>query len=104
MNSEQLFTLALGLTSPWRVEQIKFEKPKSNRSQLHLYLSFSPGSKFKDASGNDCPIHDTKEKVWRHLVFFQHECYLHAKVPRIRTKDGTVQQVQVSQHWLYIVI
>lgn len=95
MNSEQLFTIALGLTPPWKVDHLKFERSKKNRSQLHIYLTFAKGSKFKDATGQDCAIHDTKEKVWRHLDFFQHECYLHAKVPRIKTQAGKVQQVQV---------
>jgi transposase len=95
MNSEQLFTIALGLTPPWKVDYIEFKATKKKWSQLHIYLSYPKGSKFKDANGNDCAIHDTKEKVWRHLDFFQHECYLHAKVPRIRTSDGNVHQVQV---------
>ena len=95
MNSEQLFSMALGLTVPWKVDHIEFETTSKNFRKLHIYLTFPKGSKFKDADGNVCPIHDTKERRWRHLDFFQHECYLHAKVPRITLTDGTVQQVSV---------
>ena len=95
MNSEQLFTMALCLTQPWKVDHIEFETTKDNQSQLHIYLSFPKGTKFKDKEGNFCSIHDTKDKVWRHLDFFQHECYLHAKVPRIKTQSGKVEQVHV---------
>jgi len=95
MNSEQLFTIALGMTPPWEVDHIEFTSTTKSLRQLHIYLSFPKGSKFKDANGDDCPVHDTKKKVWRHLDFFQYECYLHAKVPRIKLKDGTVQQIQV---------
>ncbi len=95
MNSEFLFTIALGLTPPWKVDHLKFGTTKLKRSQLHIHLTFSKGSKFKDSSGRNCSIHDTKEKVWRHLDFFQHECYLHAKVPRVKTNAGKVELVEV---------
>ncbi|MEG7691859.1 helix-turn-helix domain-containing protein, partial [Listeria monocytogenes] len=32
---------------------------------------------------------------WRHLNFFQHECYLHARVPRVRCDACGVHQVAV---------
>ena len=31
-----------------------------------------------------CNIHDTVEKTWRHLNFFEHQAFIHAKVPRIK--------------------
>jgi transposase len=43
--------------------------------------------------GVACGVHDTVEKSWRHLNFFQHECYLHARVPRVKTGDGRVLMV-----------
>jgi transposase len=38
-------------------------------------------------------VHDTQDKTWRHLNFFQHECYLHTRVPRVRTDEGGVLMV-----------
>jgi transposase len=38
-------------------------------------------------------VHDTVEKTWRHLNFFEHECHLHARVPRVETPDGRVVMV-----------
>ena len=35
------------------------------------------------------------ERSWRHLNFFEHECHLHCKVPRIQTTEGKPRQVQV---------
>ncbi len=96
MNSEHLFKLALGLTSPWDVDKLKFSKTSTCGRQLDIYLSFPKGSKFKDETGEDCPVYDTTEKTWRHLDFFQHECYLHTRVPRIRTSNGKVKMVEVS--------
>jgi transposase len=40
------------------------------------------------------PVHDTVSKRYRHLNFFQHECFLEVRVPRVRLPDGAVRQVE----------
>ena len=40
-------------------------------------------------------MHDTDVKTWRHLDFFQHQAYLHARVPRVRCAAHGVRQVAV---------
>ncbi|KFI91128.1 N-acetylmuramoyl-L-alanine amidase, partial [Bifidobacterium saguini DSM 23967] len=30
-----------------------------------------------------CPVHDARERVWRHLNFFQYKAFIHAGVPRV---------------------
>lgn len=40
-------------------------------------------------------MHDTQEKRWRHLDFFQHEAYLHARVPRVKCPEHGVHQAPV---------
>ena len=95
MNSIQLFQVALGLNHPWFVDRISFGNSIKGRSQLHIYISFEKGAKFKDSEGQECPVHDTVNKTWRHLDFFQHMCYMHARVPRIKTSNEKVRLVQV---------
>jgi transposase len=95
MNSETLFSQALGLQAPWTVAQIRFEQADTKQRQLHLHVEFTKGSKFKDEAGHSCPVHDTKEHSWQHLGFFEHHCFIHAKVPRITTSEGKVRTVQV---------
>lgn len=94
MNSEYLFKLALGIESPWEVTEIKLENLKSGK-ELHISIDFKRGSKFPDETGELCEVHDTTQKEWRHLNFFEHACYLHCRVPRIITKDGKVKLVEV---------
>jgi transposase len=95
-NTNKLFELALQLDSSWYVKDIQFKPTKGKtRGQLDISLDFNRGSKFKDDTGNLCPVHDTIDKTWRHLDFFQHTCYLHARVPRIKTEAGKVTLVQV---------
>lgn len=42
-----------------------------------------------------CKVYDTKERVSRHLNFFQYRCYIHARVPRVETPDGKKRTIEV---------
>lgn len=87
------FSVALGLQPPWQVLEIAFVRNETGREELHLTLGFPPGSRFPDASGKPWPVHDTVERCWQHLSFFEHPCFLHCAVPRIKTPDGKVVPV-----------
>ena len=88
----QLFTLALGLVPPWMVDEVRFAAEK----RLDLHVNFPKGSRFPcPICGHECPVHDTQEKVWRHLDFFQHAAYLHARVPRVECPEHGVHLVPV---------
>ena len=95
MNSESLFSMALGLQSPWQVKDVTFSTDESAHSELHLHIDFISGSRFPDEANVACPVHDTVERQWQHLSFFEHTCYLHCAVPRITTTDGKVRTVDV---------
>jgi transposase len=94
MNSAQIFSMALGLVRPWKISDIKFNNEGSAK-ELHIHIDFDRGAKFNDEHGNACTVHDTVDKTWRHLNFFEHQCYLHCRVPRIETKDGKVHLIDV---------
>ena len=78
MDPNQLFEMALQLGSGWKVVRSEFcGEPR----RLELWLDFLPGTKFPDPqSGELCPVHDTSNKQWRHLNFWQYETILHARV------------------------
>jgi transposase len=89
----QLFTLALGLVPPWMVDEVQFT---AEEKRLDLHVNFPRGSRFPcPVCGQDCPVYDTQEKVWRHLDFFQHEAYLHARVSRVQCPEHGVHLVPV---------
>lgn len=97
MDNKKLFSTALNLESPWYINEIKFEKNESlNEDELHIHLDFERGSIFKSKSGEEHTAYDTRHRSWRHLNFFQHKCYIHAYVPRVKKDDGKVEQVEVS--------
>ncbi|WP_031568593.1 transposase family protein, partial [Acidithiobacillus thiooxidans] len=81
MVPEELFSLALGLVPPWLVDDVTFQVEEK---RLDLHINFPKGSRFAcPVCGEECPVHDTREHTWRHMDFFQHEAYLHARVPRV---------------------
>ena len=95
MNSKEIFAMALGDLGPWQLTKIRFETGDSGTKTLYIDLDFPPGSEFLDASGEMCKAHDTAMRTWRHLNFFEHQCYLHARVPRVKNKSGNVKTVAV---------
>jgi len=91
----QLFELALNILSPFFIETVDFQ-PDSKR--LNIHINFKRGSKFdymQDGKNQSYKAFDTKIKKWRHLNFFEHECYLHVRVPRIKLEDGKVRQISM---------
>jgi transposase len=96
MDELGLFTAALGLSGPWRVVRSEFD-PEA--TQLDLSLDFPRGAQFacpvKDCAHERCPVHDSAEHTWRHLDFFQHKAFLHARLPRVRCPEHGVRQVSV---------
>ncbi|MBZ0199327.1 MAG: transposase [Ignavibacteriaceae bacterium] len=87
--------MALGLQSPWFVEKIEFTESGKKLRELHIHIEFTKGAKFQDATAVDCAIHDTVKRQWQHLNFFEHHCYIYARVPRIKTSGGKVQNIEV---------
>jgi len=92
MRDLDLFEQALGLDEPWRVVASDFDP---ERRRLELRLDFPRGSRFgcPECGRSGCEVHDTSEKRWRHLDFFQHEAYLTARVPRVECPEHGVRQV-----------
>jgi transposase len=94
MRDTDLFQLALGLLPPWMVAAADFD---ADKKRLDLEIDFKTGGRFPcPACGKaDCPVHDTVKKTWRHLDFFQHQAFLHARVARIDCPDCGVKLVNV---------
>jgi transposase len=94
MDQLTLFTAALGLQSPWKVTDVRFSP---EQREIHFEVGFEKGSHFACAQcGHEAAVHDTKERVWQHLNFFQYSAYIHAAIPRTGCKScGSTRQVEV---------
>jgi transposase len=94
MRDTSLLQLALGLVPPWSVIRSDFDPPAH---QLDIYIDFATGSRFSCPScgAAECPAYDTEQMTWRHLNFFQHQAYLHARVPRVRCNTCGIKKLTV---------
>ena len=108
MDNTTLFTAALQLESPWQVTNVEFLPDEDNEKKmtLHITIGFEKGAKFifynedgsvwSDEAGNpiEKTAHDTVERTWRHLNFFQYKTYIHAKMPKVSDGEGHCPTVQ----------
>jgi transposase len=93
MDANTLFSQALGLGAQWKVIKSEMDVPQR---QLRLELDFPAGTKFAcPRCGQLCAVHDTVDKEWRHLDFWQHRTDLRARVPRVTCAEHGVLQVEV---------
>jgi len=93
VNSESLFTAALGLMPPWYVLDIQFDPV---RGRIDFRVGFSAGSRFgcPSCGAAEQKVHDTRPRTWRHLNFFQYQAFVHADLPRVRCAScGKTRQV-----------
>jgi transposase len=94
MKEIELIQTALMLSPPWNVVECQLD---INQNHLDIHLDFTRGSRFScpDCGQAECAVHDTVPKSWRHLNFFQHDTYMHARVPRIKCNNCGVRVVTV---------
>ena len=90
----RLFQAALGLTEPWQVASVEFD---AAQKRLDLRIDFAKGARFAcpECGRADCPVHDTEEKTWRHLDFFQ-QCAARRLVVSPAQPGGTRRDVPGS--------
>jgi transposase len=94
LSTEALFTAALGLQAPWRVERAELSTAKK-RIDFEVVCT-ERRLTCPHCGAPDQGIHESIERSWRHLDFFQFEAWLHAAIPRVAcTACGKTSQVPV---------
>ena len=67
MDPNALFTVALCLTPPWEVRDLRFSV---EAKRLDIVVDFEKGASFPcPVCGAPSKAHDTEERTWRHLDF-----------------------------------
>jgi transposase len=94
MDDKQLYTKILGLKAPWTVSKVDVNEKES---AVHVWIERPRGSGGLPCPkcGRSCPVHDHREREWRHLDTMQFETRLHAAVPRVECLTDGVLQVEV---------
>ena len=88
-----VFTGALGLKSPWYIKEVDLIEAEGG-DELHITIDHHRRTLF-EYEGSKYSVYDHQERSWRHLDFFQHTCYIHARVPRVKLEDGKVKSIRV---------
>ena len=94
MDDKEIFASGLGISNPWYIDRIEL-LGEGLKKELHIYIDHKKRSLFS-YEGKKYGVYDHHQRTWHHLRFFQHECYLHARVPRIKTESGQVKLVELS--------
>ncbi len=95
MNTNDIMVLGLGLQAPWHLKNQHLDLEKTP-NELQLEIAADRGSQYPCPECQQmCSAHDFTEKKWRHLNFFQHHCYISARVPRIKCPEHGVRLVKV---------
>ena len=94
MQDTELFQMALGILPPWFVDRCIFDV---SEKRLDIYIDFKRGGEFTcfGCGREGCKSYDTVDKTWRHLNFFEHVTYIHARVPRTNCDDCGIGMVAV---------
>ncbi|NLW46655.1 MAG: transposase family protein [Firmicutes bacterium] len=92
INHEPLFAKALQIKEPLYVKRVEFDQ---NSGELHIHIDFRKGAKFSCAicGKSGMNVHDTIEKTWRHLNFFQYKAYIHFRTPRTNCPEDGIHLV-----------
>ncbi len=93
MTGSDIFTLGLGIEPPWRIVDQHLDTGKKPH-ELRIELASERGGKFPcPECGELCKAHDFSEHTWRHLNFFQHHCYITARLPRVDCPKHGVRKI-----------
>lgn len=94
MRDLDLFQMALGVFPPWRVKGSDFD---AGEKRLDIHIDFQKGGEFAcpDCGAGGRKAYDTEILTWRHLNFFQYQCYLHVRTPRVDCPQCGIKRVGV---------
>ena len=93
MDDKALYAKILGLMEPWAVEKVELHLTEG---EIHVWTALPANTLWvcpECLAG--APIHDHKERVWRHLDTCQYKTLLHARVPRLNCPTHGVKQIRV---------
>ena len=95
MEAGNVLALGLGLESPWKLSGQRLDIEKQPH-ELHLEVIADRGALFPCPDcKRACRAHDFDSFTWQHLNFFQHHCFITARVPRVDCPDHGVKRATV---------
>lgn len=82
MEFDKALSSILEIKKPWYIRELDVHK---GTKSVNVYIDYDTGTTFKCPNcEQDCKVHDSTYRVWRHLDIINYRCYLNIKIPRIR--------------------
>lgn len=89
MNEKQIFQNLLSLSRPWHVTKVELD---TENHRVDVWIEHEKGILFAcPECGVHSPVYDhAPERVLRHLDAFEHQAFLHVRVPRVSCSEHGV--------------
>lgn len=82
MEFDKALSSILDVQKPWFIRDLDVHK---GTKSVNVYIDYHPGTTFNCPNcEQDCKVHDSSYRVWRHLDIINYRCYLNIKIPRVR--------------------
>ena len=82
MEFDKALSSILEIKRPWFISELDVHKATKS---VNVYINYEKGTTFKCPNcEQECKVHDSTYRVWRHLDIINYRCYLNIKIPRIR--------------------
>lgn len=81
-----LTRVTLGLGDDWEIDRVLLDEQKQ---RVDIYISHLGGSLVCPETGESGTLYDHRtERTWRHLDCYEFKCFVHCRVPRIKSSVG----------------
>ncbi len=93
MDERALYSAILGVTAPWTVEKVDL---RLGEGEIHVWVALPEKEVWVCPECQQrSPIHDHRERMWRHLDTCQYRTLIHARVPRLNCPSHGIRQLSV---------
>ena len=89
--TEDFFDKLLNFGSEWKVERIDFNE----NNEVDIYLKWNLEEYKKTHIETYEFVHDYRDyRRWRHLDILEFKTFINAKIPRVKSKDGSIESIK----------
>jgi transposase len=93
IDSRILYATLLGLKAPWEITDVEMKQPPG---EVHIRVRLPEDALWVcPQCGEAAPIHDHRERSWRHLDTCQFLTIVHARIPRLDCPTHGITQLPV---------